>query len=395
MSRKGLVVAAAIIPALAAHFGWSYWPRERAGRLEEGSLTAAVLLSSDLPYRAWVPYPHQNLGVLERFRRRSQAVARLADLPAPELPSFGPLAAPPAHDLALASSADGRRVVLAARVYRPVAVLARWAGHLAGNPWLAGGAVRSGGDEVTVAWEGATWTVRRDAALPAEGAQPPGSAEPVLAALVLGRAAGPLPIGLYRLRRRGGALVLSTAGGEALVPPGFLAAAGVPLAMFQASDRAVELLALLPAPADAGLPRWAQVHRGAGRRPSLPGEKLYDLLGKKTLTAGAEGSRWAGTDEEALEVAGTLAAKLPTAAESSSSLRFAVVGNLGEAATALGPLVDQLAQLPFDETRRWSAVLAAAAALGEWSEVSVVVRGEPAAGAAIRLDKAGGSASGD
>ncbi|MEZ5333669.1 MAG: hypothetical protein R2991_16915 [Thermoanaerobaculia bacterium] len=60
-----------------------------------------------------------------------------------------------------------------------------------------------------------------------------------------------------------------------------------PTLTFEAAGRAEELLALLPAPAGAGLPRWAQVHRGLGRRPSMPGEKLYDLLGSTDLAAGA------------------------------------------------------------------------------------------------------------
>lgn len=390
MSRKGLFVAGAIILALAAHIGRSYWPRERPGRLEEGSLTAAVLLSSELPYRAWVPYPHQNLGALERFRRRSEAVAHLADLPAPQLPSFGPLPTPPAHDLALASSADGRRIVLAARVYGPVALLARWAGRLAGNPWLAGGTVGTGEETVWVSWEGATWTVRRGASLPT----PPGrttealaDGEPFLGALALGHASGPLPPGLYRLRRAAESLVLATDGAEGLEAPSFLGSTGVPLLIFEAAGRAEELLALLPAPAGAGLPRWAQVHRGPGRRPSMPGEKLYDLLGRRTLAAGAGGTRWAATDREALEVAAGLARGLDSVDGTASGFSFVAVGDLVETARALGPLVDQLSSLPFEETRRWGAVLAAASALGDWSEATVVVGGKPADGAVVRLRK--------
>lgn len=386
MSRKQLLVGGGIILALAAHVGWWYWPRERAGRIEEGSLTASILTASDLPYRAWVAYPHQNLGALDGFRRRSRSVARLAEVPMPELPSFGPLTTPPAVDLVVASSRDASRLVVAARVFPTVAFLARWAGRLAGNPWLAGGAVGEGARRTEIAWHGSTWTVARGAALPPAGGpsgRQPG--EPLLAAVASAEPSGPLPAGLYRLRRRGKILELATVGGEVLETPAFLAIERRPLVILERSAEVVDALALLDTPAGAGLPRWAVVHRGRGRRRSIPGEGLYEILGREPLQERRGGARLAATDLSALEDAASLAASLEGAGESLGKLRFVAAGDLVEAADALGPLVEQLARLPLEETRRWGALLAAARSLGDWSEVSVLVGAGDGGPAVVRL----------
>lgn len=392
MSRRQLVLAAAIILAAGGHVGWSYWPRERVGRLEEGSATAALLLASDLPYRAWVAYPHQNLGVLERFRRRSAPVAHLAQLPLPDLPSFGPLATPPARDLAVASSSDGRRFVLVARVYPWIAVLARWAGELAGNPWLAGGGIGQGERRAEVTWRGSTWIVARDARAPARQAAAAGADGAALAALALGRSSGPLPAGLYLLHRRDGDLELATEGGADLRPPPLLSTPGAPLVVLERSADAVDLLALLPAEAGGTLPRWAQVHRGVGRRPSLPGEKLYDLVGRAPLVRRFAGDRLAATDPEALETARLLRDGLDGGGE---AVGFAAVGDLAATARALGPLVEQLSQLPLAETRRWGAVLSAARAVEGWSRVVVVVGEGPERPAVVRLLRSASGPEGD
>ena len=395
MSRKQLLVGGAIILALAAHVGWWYWPRERAGMIEEGSLTASILTASDLPYRAWVAYPHQNLGALEAFRRRSDAVARLAEVPMPELPSFGPLGTPPAVDLVVASSRDASRLVLAARVFPTVAFLARWAGRLAGNPWLAGGAVGEGARRTEIAWHGSTWTVARGAALAPPGRPSGRPGERLLAAVALAERSGPLPAGLYRLRRRGEGLELATVGGEALETPVALTVDRWPLVILESSAEVVDALALLGTPAGAGLPRWAVVHRGRGRRRSIPGEGLYDILGREPLQERRGGARLAATDRSALEAAASLAARLEDAGDSLGELRFVAVGDLVEAADALGPLVEELARLPLEETRRWGAVLSAARSLGDWSEVSVLVGAGDDGPAVVRLARRASGAAGD
>lgn len=385
MSRRQLVVGTAIILALAAHVGWWYWPRERAGRLEEGTLTAAVLTGSDLPYRAWVAYPHQNLGALERFRRRSDAVARLAEVPFPELPSFGPLPTPPAIDMAVASSGDGDRLALAARVYPLAALLARWAGRLAGNPWLAGGVVGAGAERAEIAWRGTTWTVTRGTSLPAAAPAMQRSDDRVLAAVALAGPSGPLPAGLYALRRRAGALELATAGGGLLEAPAFLAVDRSPLVILERSAGAVDAMALLAPPADGDLPRWAVVHRGKGPRRPIPGERLYDLLGREPLQVRSGGARLAGTDPSALEAAAGLSARLADGSEPLAGLSFVAAGDLAATAEALGPLVEELIRLPLAESRRWGALLDAARALGDWSEVTVLVGEGVPVSAVVRL----------
>ena len=42
----------------------SYWPRERAGAPQPGSLPARLLASGEYGACLWIPYPHQNLGSL-------------------------------------------------------------------------------------------------------------------------------------------------------------------------------------------------------------------------------------------------------------------------------------------------------------------------------------------
>lgn len=395
MSRRQLFVGTAIILALGAHVGWWYWPRERAGRLAEGSLTAAVLTASELPYRAWVAYPHQNLGRLERFRGRSGAVARLAEVPLPDLPSFGPLPTPPAIDMAVASAGDGDRFVLAARVYPVAARLARWAGRLAANPWLAGGVVETDGERAEIAWRGSTWTVTRRASLPAPGPATMREENRMLAAVALAEPSGPLPAGLYVLRRRAGLLELATGDGRLLEAPAFLAEAGRPLVILERSAEVVDALALLDASADGQLPRWAVVHHGRGRRRSIPGERLYELLGREPLQTRSGNARLAGTDRPALEAAAGLSARLTGAGEALAGLSFVAAGDLAATAEALGPLVEELVRLPLRESRRWGALLEAAGDLGDWSQVTVLVAEGVPEGAVIRLVRGRPAVAGD
>ncbi len=160
--RSGVLVAVTIVLAVG-HVAYWYWPRERPGTLDSSSQEAGVLDRSDLPLRVWVAHPHQNLAFLtdgesgDNWRR---GLSGLLDVPEIELPRFGPFALPPADGMALATDEEGERMIAVARVYPAIALLARLAGKLAGNPWLAGGVVERGGRKLEVRWSGRAWMLR-------------------------------------------------------------------------------------------------------------------------------------------------------------------------------------------------------------------------------------------
>ena len=180
----------------------------------------------------WLAYPHQNLGALEEaFGSGGEreaflaAIARLADLPEPALPRFGPFAAPPSRELVALSDEAGERVLVAARVYPLLAAVSRLAGKIAGNPWLAGGEVDAFGGRAEVRWDGTLWTVGNvplaevlpDGAAAGETAGQAGDEErePAVAELRLTRAVAFLPAGTMRLVRRDGGLELASQEGAA------------------------------------------------------------------------------------------------------------------------------------------------------------------------------------
>jgi hypothetical protein len=181
-----------VVALLTAHVFYWYVPRERAAapRLPVQSEHAArraagggagrpaggeplqVLAAGDYDVCLWVPYPHQNLGAL------AAAIGDLGDVvgaaarltsggggeaaPRPqepeEAPTFGPFEVPPANEMVACSDLAGgrpRRLRVVARIYPVLAVVAKLAGRLAGNPWLAGGTA----GPMRIAWEGRLWSV--------------------------------------------------------------------------------------------------------------------------------------------------------------------------------------------------------------------------------------------
>ncbi len=213
--------------ALAAVGHWAYWYRSRS---HEMAPAASRLLRErgELPVRLWIPYPHQNLGALGRAvgrpREVLEAAARLAGLPEPTLPQLGGFGIPASRELLVAASADGRQVVAAIRLYPLSAALARLAGVVARNPWLAGGVVKVRGEPARVSWDGLTWRVRSDGVAGGEIASRQdnggGDDRPALALLELAQAAPPLPAGRYPLRREAGDLVVRLGAPVAEPPSG-------------------------------------------------------------------------------------------------------------------------------------------------------------------------------
>jgi hypothetical protein len=205
MKRALLLLAVAVAAlALSVHLWYWYAPRERPGAPSSGA-AAALFTGSPLPYRLWIPYPHQNLARLRRDVPAGVGAAiRLFGIKPPRLQRFGPFDVPPSSAIALASDSRGEHWVVAAQVYPAIAAIARAAGSVAGNPWLSGGDVESGGKPLHVGWaSGGVWWVSSEdpgeaTALFGRPFDSPGLPAGI-AWLRSGKSLGPLPAGDYRL----------------------------------------------------------------------------------------------------------------------------------------------------------------------------------------------------
>jgi hypothetical protein len=198
----------------------------------------------------------------------------------------------------------------------------------------------------------------------------------VLAAGVIDRHAGWLPPGRYLLARRGSALELTQGGVEelrplVLPPPGRVAALAA-----RTAKQSVDALAVLSTlTASEPLPAAVVVHRGQGRRWSLPGESLYEMLGREPQSRQDGPWRVVTTNGEGWESAPSL---LPYLDRLFGSLSGDAAGSalwidLPAARATVGPLALQLARLPLAEARRFAAAAAALEGLGAWRALSVVV----------------------
>jgi hypothetical protein len=252
--KRGLLAlfAAGAVALLAAHVAWWYLPRERAetprlrpARDRAGSSAGEpageplqLLAAGAYDVCLWVPYPHQNLGVLAGAvgdlqdvvgaaarLNAGEASPRRANEPQ-EAPSFGPFEVPPASELVACSDLAGGRLRVVARIYPALSVVAKLAGRLAGNPWLSGGVA----GRMRIAWEGRLWSVTAgDEPPPApDGLAAPagalGPAGPPVAPPVLPESLAvvhwtgvrrEIPAGYYALTRRGQDLEVSLVGGAA------------------------------------------------------------------------------------------------------------------------------------------------------------------------------------
>jgi hypothetical protein len=326
-----------VLAGIAGHVIYWYLPRERPGAPEAGGLPARLLASGQYGACLWVPFPHQNLGQLAGSVQDGPeyvaAAARVAELPVPALPSFGPFALPPSREIAACSDLDGRRFFVVARVYPGLATVARLSGQLADNPWLEGGEIRENRgrrDEVEervlhVAWQDGFWTVRAgpEPEIPAGG---PSQPYPVsLGMLHLENDVSDLPAGDYVLQRQGEDLAVTLAGGEnapeaPVLPAGagpdapvLLAAAGPawpddsPKPLPSAALALFDVKGGLSLGPIGELPGAAVFNPPGGRRWALPARGVAGILARSLPRGNADGWNIVALDAASLARAKAMA----------------------------------------------------------------------------------------
>lgn len=379
--RRGAAVLLLLLALLSAHVVYWYVPRERAEaprlprvgspsspRAEGGAERGG---SADEPLRllaggaydvcVWIPYPHQNLGVLAAavgdLQEVAAAAARLsAGEPPPgskdpeEPPTFGPFEVPPASEMVACSDLAGGRLRVVARIYPALSLVAKLAGRLAGNPWLAGGdAGRS-----HIAWNGRLWSVAAGEASPPAALPPPPAPSPAASPAFSGGGLGgdipeslavvhwtgarpEIPAGYYALTGGGSNVSLSLVGAApaaagaaasralsaAVAPAALLVAAGpewrggapaqtssaplppAALALFEVGGSRVSSLGDLPGlavfnvPGPPGTERWR-----------LPTEGIFRLLVGRLPAAEVAGWRILALDSGSLRQAEAIAPRL-------------------------------------------------------------------------------------
>jgi hypothetical protein len=352
--------------------------------------------AGDLPVRIWIPYPHQNLGALERalgdLRGLSEVSTYLLAQDLASLPSFGPFRLPPSRDLVVAGSSDGSRVVVAASVFPLVARLARVAGRLADNPWLAGGSVELQGRDVQVEWLEGTWLASQGEVSAFE-VQPVPDLAPSHALLSLEQPLGPVPKGLYRLDIEADGWRIVSVDSEARQSADSRPSVSLPrtLSLVAAStrsesgeDQVTRAFAMLSGAerANEQLTRSVVAQRGPGDRWRLPAERLLSGLGFDVAQGTHDGWTLAAYDEAALRAVTDELAAISDLLESveGSPLQLGLWIDLGEARRGLDGLARALDALPLpasEQIRRWTVAARALAALDDFSSLTLRISGSP------------------
>jgi hypothetical protein len=326
-----------VLLLIAGYILYSYWPRERAGAPEVGGLPARLLASGEYGACLWVPFPHQNLGALAGSIGDGPAyvaaAARVAELPVPDLPSFGPFAVPPSREIVACSDLDGERFFLVARVYPGLAAIARLSGRLADNPWLKGGEVRetrgrrSEVEErvLHVAWREGFWTVRSGEEPRLERTTPAAPFPSSLGIFHLEQDVSDFPAGDYVLERKGQDLEVSLAGGPPVPDPPVAAGENAPVLLAAAgptwpaeSPRPVPPAAMALFDIQGGLnlgplgklPGAAVFNPPGGRRWALPGRGVAGLIAKNLPRGNSVGWDIVALDAASLARAEALAPEI-------------------------------------------------------------------------------------
>ncbi len=369
---------------LVGHYLYWYSPRPRQTTLKPRSLAAYLLAGDDYQACLWLAYPHQNLAMLAdevgNADRYLAAVAEVTGLRRMEVPRFGPFRAPPAREIVIASADGGERFVVAARIYPGVALVARLAGKIASNPWLAGGDVELSGRSAQVSWRHGLWLLEpRDAEPIVVRLQPDSAAksEPAFSRLHLPRPSGLLPAGTYRLTRLGGGaeraegaegVELIGAGDwhppelAELLPAGAVAvlfASAAQQGLAHSTTRGAQAGLLADRGDNSSLPGVAVLSRPGGKRWKLPGEKILHRLRGDLPTAEVAGWRLRAFDPESLRVAGEVATRLAPLAEAGANAPARVLwANPGPAAQLVDDLATTIEAIPFvgaSRSKRWRA----------------------------------------
>ncbi|MEP7009443.1 MAG: hypothetical protein ABJC13_03895 [Acidobacteriota bacterium] len=306
---KWVLVGLAGLAAIAGHVGWWYWPRERAVVPDASDVPARMLAAGAWDACLWIPYPHQNLAALAEELDDAQtyfaAVARLSGSAEPAMPAFGPFAVPPARELAACADRSKERLRVSARVYPGLALVAKLAGRIAGNPWLAGGDVKVSDRPATVAWDGTLWTVEvgTPTAIPETGWAPDSA---VLGAFRLARPAESFPAGTYRLAHRGDAIDLTLEGSRFPEKPPFdpgQLATDRPILLVVAGEEGknpAAALAFYEGKGTFGLPNGVLFHPPKRARWDLPGGGIGGLLADRLPHGASAGWEMVALDEKSL-----------------------------------------------------------------------------------------------
>ncbi len=308
--RKWALVAALGLAAIVGHIGFWYWPRERAMVPDSADVPARMLSSGAWDACLWVPHPHQNLGALAEELDDAQsyfaAAARLSGSAEPAMPAFGPFAVPPARELAACADRDKERLRVSARIYPGLALVAKLAGLVAGNPWLAGGRAEVSKRPATVAWAGTLWTVEvgPPAALPEVGWAPDA---PQLGAFHLARPVGNAPAGVYRLGHRDDTIDLTLEGSnfpKALPFDPARLGSDQPILLVVAGEEGktpAAALAFYEGKGSLGLPSGVLFHPPKRARWDLPGGGIGGLLADRLPHGAAAGWEMMALDDKSLE----------------------------------------------------------------------------------------------
>lgn len=296
--RTLLLLAVAAAAAIGHYIYW-YGARERPGAPDPQDLPARLLTAGDYDACLWLPYPHQNAAALKKvvgdWGGYIAAAAQAAGAPPPALQSFGPFELPPAREIVACSDLSGERILVAARVYPVLAAVARLAGRLAGNPWLAGGEVtdsdlqQDSARSMLVTWQESLWTVSlgEPPVLPKH----PGRAFPeTLGILRLGREVSRFPPGSYLLRHQDDHFELSLSSEDAnsvppLLEPDFGSAAPALVAVAGQAWPVEEEKPLPPA-------AFALFEETAGQRRGVRKNDLRQLPGAAVFQPESGGERW-------------------------------------------------------------------------------------------------------
>jgi hypothetical protein len=414
--KRTLLVGLLLAAAFLAHLGFWYWPRERAAAPDPASSLVKLFESGDYTTCAWVPYPHQNLGAFAHaapdWPRFLAAVARLAGAGAPdELRSFGPFAVPPSHELIACVDRGGGRMRIAARVYPGLGLLARLAGRLAANPWLAGGEV----GRFRVGWEGGVWTVEAGGAAPppALPTAAPAERRPSLAVIHLTAPLAGVSAGTFVLARRGAGFELSSAGPPRPLPALAATTTELPVLLVLRSAAAEDAASGPQAPSAFALFRrasalWSGRLGGRTLRVELPGTATFEALGsgRQGVLAGGLARFLAGRppsqevggwtvralDAETLAAAAALAPQLAALGAPQNGLGLAVWVDPRAALDVVTRVREILAAFPFTssaEVQRWRDGEALLAPFARCASASFFSWRDASGGLLMRLDECG------